>query len=153
MGVHMLMPILYVWLSWLLVNIWLVLYSERALSHNPQLIVYVVGSPWNPKVIIRPQAAIIFHQDELEAVLAHERGHIKLNHMRENFLVSVLIPFVLPFRRYRREAQEIEADDYAVSLCGHLPLARALLKISDDPFDIYRAQRLMETHWAMAEEF
>jgi Zn-dependent protease with chaperone function len=77
--------------------------------------------------------------EELEAVLAHERGHRARLHVWKNFAL------VCAFSRQSRAGrlrQEHEADDHAAAL-GHGPaLASALRKIGGSREDFERAARL-----------
>lgn len=76
---------------------------------------------------------------ELEAVIAHEIGHRRLGHVWENF--AWVCVFSRPSEK-RLMMQELEADDFATLLLRGDVLASALRKISDHPFDHWRAARL-----------
>lgn len=76
---------------------------------------------------------------EVEAVRAHEQGHIARLHAWRNLARSCLL-----MRRSLATArrQELEADDYAAARGHARLLASALRKLSAHPFDIERAERL-----------
>ena len=77
---------------------------------------------------------------ELEALIAHERGHIAHGHVFSNFMRACLF---MPRCRLRQEHQ---ADDYA---CQRVPpevLASALRKLSFNKTDWQRAARIERLH-------
>jgi len=76
---------------------------------------------------------------ELEAIVAHERGHRARLHVVKNLLRACCFMKHTP---ERAAAQEIEADDYAAERTDPAMLASALRKLSSHPFDLYRAERL-----------
>lgn len=78
-------------------------------------------------------------EDELAAVLAHERGHIHHLHVIENLVLACCFVGRSPKRAHQ---QELEADDYAAAQ-GHGPaLARAISKLGRSHVDQVRARRL-----------
>lgn len=77
--------------------------------------------------------------DELLAIVAHEKGHRALLHVQENLLRACFFIRRLPERAVE---QELEADDWAAKRIDPLTLACALRKLSSTPFDLFRASRL-----------
>jgi Zn-dependent protease with chaperone function len=116
------------WLAWILGNLALML-----LVRHP-------APAFNGFCVLVPRdIADKLTAGELEAVKAHELGHKHLWHVWENFAL------VCVFKRAslrRRRMQELEADEYATSHANSADLASALRKLSEDPFDQFRAARL-----------
>ncbi len=80
---------------------------------------------------------------EVAAVIAHEEGHKFMLHVWENFgLVCVFSNVTVE----RRHEQEIEADDFAVAAGHALALASALVKLSNQPSAVARAERILRMH-------
>ena len=77
-------------------------------------------------------------QEELSAVRAHEWGHIRHGHPYRNLVASCLGRKRTPFAW---QQQELQADDYAASR-GHAHAFAAVLRRSENAFDLYRARRL-----------
>lgn len=130
----MLEALAYAWLAWCGLNLaaqvatpWL--YRPRDNCYTNGLVVFV-----------GEDVAAMLTPAELEAVVAHERGHMALGHPWRNLARSCAF-----MRRDagRDWADELEADDYAAAR-GHGPaLASALRKLR--PFstrDRGRARRL-----------
>ena len=101
----------------------------------------VVGF-WHPRVVVPWVVRARLDAAELAAVVLHEQGHIVHAHLFRNTVRFVLLPF-LPRTNGRAARQELEADAYAVHCGRAAALARALRKLSADPFDLLRA-RLLE---------
>ncbi len=78
-------------------------------------------------------------EEELAAVLAHERGHIHHLHAIENLVLACCFVGRSPKRAHQ---QELEADDYAAQLGHAAALASAISKLSQHPLDQLRARRL-----------
>lgn len=96
---------------------------------------------------IPPEWSEFLAPDELKAIWFHERGHIVHKHIPKNVVLQLVIPM---YRSADREAvQEYEADDYAASQGHAVPLAKALLKLteySSDKASVHlRAQRLFRS--------
>jgi Zn-dependent protease with chaperone function len=77
--------------------------------------------------------------EELDAVLAHERGHIHHLHAIENLALACIFLSRTPQRALQ---QELEADDFAAQQGHAAALARAIGKLSNHPVDQLRARRL-----------
>ena len=98
--------------------------------------------------------------DELEAVVAHEAGHLRYGDVRStvvvgalNCLFFTLQPVRLLSRRWR-EAAELACDDAAVAATGKpLAMASAILRVSGVPVKAPDARRaLPATSLAFADE-
>lgn len=76
-------------------------------------------------------------REELAAAIMHEYGHREYWHVWENLLRLCLF---FPVSTRRRIQQELEADDFVLD---SVSLAMFLCKISQHPFDLYRAERLI----------
>lgn len=76
---------------------------------------------------------------QIEAVRAHERGHIAHLHVLSNVLHAMVFIGRSP---EHAQAQEFEADDYAAARGYAGDLACALYALSDHPMDMQRARRL-----------
>lgn len=132
------------WTLWAMINLSIALFLPSKMIVPGA---YVTGLWRNQRIVIDKNLDDLLTTAELQAIIAHENGHIANNHLGENLLVAILIPFVLPFREERRQAQELEADDWAVTNINRLgyaasALSSAIRKLSKHPFDLYRAQRL-----------
>ncbi|MES2352084.1 MAG: M48 family metalloprotease [Pseudomonadota bacterium] len=91
------------------------------------------------RVTIPERVRAILTPAELAAVIAHEHGHRRHLHVWSNFALVCL------FRRpstERRQRQELQADDYAIGQGHGAALASALLKLSTDPHDLARIDRI-----------
>lgn len=84
------------------------------------------------KRIVVGKAFLAFPEREQQAILLHEVGHVKLNHVERRLLRAWQIVF-LPFAFSRLcIAQEFQADLYAAG-CGYgIDLASALSRIRTD---------------------
>jgi Zn-dependent protease with chaperone function len=77
--------------------------------------------------------------DELRAVLEHERYHVRNIDPLKSALVRVLsealflVPALNPLRARYVASRELAADRRAIALCGRRPLAGALLKVVRGP--------------------
>lgn len=83
----------------------------------------------------------ILTPEELEAVIAHERGHRYRLHALENLVLACFFIRRSPERAWQ---QELEADDHAADMGHAKALASALRKLSRHPNDNERAWRLLE---------
>ena len=98
--------------------------------------------------------------DELEAVVAHEAGHLRYGDVRSTFMVGALNCLFFTLRPVRllsrrwREAAELACDDAAVAATGKpLAMASAILRVSGIPVttpNVHRA--LPATSLAFADE-
>ncbi|NBW08311.1 MAG: hypothetical protein EBR82_09815 [Caulobacteraceae bacterium] len=78
-------------------------------------------------------------EEELAAVLAHERGHVYHLHALENLALACIFVSRSPKRAHQ---QELEADDYAAEE-GHADaLASAIRKLGASRLGELRARRL-----------
>lgn len=135
------------WAAWsgfnLLVACWL-----RRWALPPYAPAYVVG-------VLRPQIRLawwlprVLSQPEIDAIAAHEQGHLACGHLRRNALRAVLVPF-WPRSEREAERQEAQADLWAARHGHGLALAAALRKLSTDPVDVRRAWVL--ELWVATEE-
>lgn len=83
---------------------------------------------------------------EYRAVLTHEHGHRYHLHIWRNY-VRVCV-FWFPSKTHLL-AQELQADDYAISQGCGIALSTALRKLSRSPMDWVRAKRLEEQDWVV----
>ena len=121
------------WTLWIGANVALLLAS-------PYLLAGASGPFTNGLRIVVPRGvAEKVTEDEMAALMAHERGHIALRH---NFKNLALACFFVPRSAARMRRQEIEADDFAAARTNPVDLASALLKLSFNDFDWQRAARL-----------
>jgi beta-lactamase regulating signal transducer with metallopeptidase domain len=104
---------------------------------------------WRATVILPVSTVLGLPMEELEAVLAHELGHIRrwdyLWNLLQTAVESVLFfhPFVWSLSRAVRERREICCDEIAVRSCaGATVYARALLRLEE--------QRTIQLRLAMA---
>jgi Peptidase family M48. len=91
------------------------------------------------RVIIPERVRAILTPAELAAVIAHEHGHRHHLHVWRNFAQVCLFHRPTPARRHQ---QELQADDYAIAHGHGQALAAALLKLSTDPRDLARIDRI-----------
>lgn len=91
------------------------------------------------RVIIPERVRAILTPAELAAVIAHEHGHRRHLHVWSNFARMCLFHRPTPARRHQ---QELQADDYAIARGHGQALATALLKLSADPHDLARIERI-----------
>jgi hypothetical protein len=98
------------------------------------------GAFTNGLVIVVPDTVrALLTPEQLDAVIAHERGHQAHLHAIRNLAMACCF---LRRSAERFERQEIEADDYAAARGHAMALATALCRLSTDPFDHERALRL-----------
>jgi len=104
---------------------------------------------WRTAVILPVSALLGLPMDELEAVIAHELGHIRrqdyLWNLMQTAVESVLFfhPAVWWLSRTVRERREVCCDEIAVQSCGGAAVyARALLRLEE--------QRTVQLRLAMA---
>ncbi len=94
------------------------------------------------RVVISTAAQQILSSSELEAVIAHERSHLRHRHHRSIFAAEVFTRTAGPLRilpSYGAEVRrlvELQADDDALGDAGRMTLARALLAMAspEQPF-------------------
>lgn len=124
---------LWAWLWWAGGNLALMLLAPT--------VVGVRAGVWTNglKIFVTDSMRLHLTPEQLEAVIAHERGHIVKLHAWRNWLRRCLF---LRHSRERLERQELEADDYAAAHADPLALAAALRILSVHSFDLYRAARL-----------
>ena len=91
------------------------------------------------RVTIPDRVRAILTRSELAAIIAHEHGHRRHLHVWSNFALVCLFLRPSPERRHR---QELQADDHAIAQGLGPALASALLKLSSDPRDLDRADRI-----------
>ncbi len=120
-------------------GLWIAL-NASLLAASPYLLPQTAGPFTNGfQIVVPPGVEEKVTGDEMEAMLAHERGHIAHRHNLKNLLrVCVFIPRGAALFKQ----QELEADDYAAERGHALALASALRKLSFNDFDWYRAARL-----------
>jgi hypothetical protein len=83
----------------------------------------------------------ILTPEELEAVIAHERGHRYRLHALENLVLACFFIRRSPARAWE---QELQADEYAADMGHAKALASALRKLSCNSQDLLRARMLLE---------
>lgn len=94
------------------------------------------------RVTIPERTRAILTPAELAAIVAHEHGHRRHLHVWSNFALVCLFTRASPARRHR---QELEADDHAIAHGHGGALASALLKLSTDPHDLARIDRILHS--------
>lgn len=102
-------------------------------------VAYCVPALRNSRVVVSSGTLAELDEDELSAVLAHERAHVRNRHdlVLEAFTaLRRAFPMVprgdAPLEQ-SRVMVELLADDRARRECGTVALARALVKLSDQP--------------------
>jgi Zn-dependent protease with chaperone function len=103
--------------------------------------VYCLGSrrTGSPQIQVTTGALELLDEQELQAAVAHERGHLKNHHHMVVLLVESLATSVAwtgLLRSYPaavRQLVELEADDHAARRCGRVTVARALLAMGSSP--------------------
>jgi beta-lactamase regulating signal transducer with metallopeptidase domain len=120
-----------------------------ALRVSSEVISPLAMGVWRATVILPVSAVLGMPMEELEAVLAHELGHIRrwdyLCNLFQTAVESVLFfhPAVWSLSRTVRERREVCCDEIAVRSCaGATVYARALLRLEE--------QRTVELRLAMA---
>ena len=102
-------------------------------------VAYCLPNFANSRVVVTRGALDTLDAEELAAVLEHERAHVSRRHdlVLEGFLVlHHAFPRLPGTDSALRQSQiliELLADDAARRISGRLPLARALLTLSDGP--------------------
>lgn len=114
-------------------------------SHDDQLGVSVLPSDSllayclpgrRPRVVISRGALETLSPEQVAAVIAHERGHVRQGHHLAVLAARSLarsfprVPLFVSAAAGVRQLIELCADDAAVRVHGRLPLARALLALS-----------------------
>jgi Zn-dependent protease with chaperone function len=114
------------------------------------------------RVVLSEGAVSRLSRDELEAVITHERAHLRARH---DLVLEAFIAVHAAFPRFVRSKSalgavqllvEILADDRAVRAVGHRPLGRALVACADSvaprgalavggPTTLVRVSRLCDT--------
>ena len=89
------------------------------------------------RVVVTSGLLDALDQDELNAVLAHEKAHLRQQHhlllLACQALFNTLVPLFPPFRRALSQVRlfaELSADDHARSRVGARPLAAALASLT-----------------------
>ena len=120
-----------------------------ALRISDEVISPLAMGVWQVTVILPVSAVLGLPQEELEAVMAHELGHIRrwdyLWNLMQMAVESVLFfhPVVWWLSRTVRERREVCCDEIAVRSCaGAEVYARALLRLEE--------QRTIDLRLAMA---
>jgi beta-lactamase regulating signal transducer with metallopeptidase domain len=110
-----------------------------ALRVSSEVISPLAMGVWRATVILPVSTVLGLPMEELEAVLAHELGHIRrwdyLWNLLQTAVESVLFfhPSVWSLSRTVRERREICCDEIAVQNCGGATVyARALLRLEED---------------------
>jgi Zn-dependent protease with chaperone function len=94
---------------------------------------------WRPRVVVSQGLVDCTSEDELRAVLVHERYHVrnldplKLVVARAFAATFFLIPALRALERRYLASRELAADRRALRDCGRHPLAGALLKVVRGP--------------------
>jgi beta-lactamase regulating signal transducer with metallopeptidase domain len=111
---------------------------QVALQISSEVISPLAMGVWRATVILPVSTVLGLPMDELEAVLAHELGHIRrwdyLWNLLQTAVESVLFfhPSVWSLSRAVRERREICCDEIAVQSCtGATVYARALLRLEE----------------------
>ena len=108
----------------------------RVLDHESPM-AYCLPGLQRSRVVVSAAAVQLLAADELEAVLAHERAHLRARHdlVLEAFMVLyTAFPRVVSSGAALREVRllvEVLADRAARRRVGVRPLARALLALAD----------------------
>lgn len=126
--------ILYLWGAWIGFNVLMVLLSGVILRPAQPCCNGIV-------IMIPSWLAQVLTESELEAVKAHERGHLRYLHVWKNLLCRFV--FMTPSQT-KRLHQEFEADDYAAAQGCGFHLAVAIRKLSKHPDDVLRSERLLQ---------
>jgi Zn-dependent protease with chaperone function len=93
----------------------------------------------SPRVVVSRGLLEALRDQELRAVLEHERYHVvnldplKLTIVRTIRAAMFMLPALDALQRSYLAGRELAADRRAVALCGRGPLTAALLKIVHDP--------------------
>ena len=123
--------------------------QQVALRVSSEVISPLAMGVWRATVILPVSTVMGLPMEELEAVLAHELGHIRrwdyLWNLLQTAIESVLFfhPSVWSLSRTVRERREICCDEIAVQSCaGATVYARALLRLEE--------QRTIQLRLAMA---
>lgn len=111
-----------------------------------------------PLVVVDPERLALLHDDERQAVLAHERGHAEGRHPLVHLVVSALAAGLAPWpgaavaREEVRRHLEAEADDYAARRTGPMAVVSAIAAaggatpgpmLGASGWPIWRVQRLL----------
>jgi len=125
----------------IIVDVIIGLWVLWVVAHLFAMLVVTPDSPsiTGNRIWIPPELKFKLTETEIAAVYLHECGHRNRGHIWKNFLQVCF--FMRPSAEVRRQ-QEFEADDFAASRGYGKPLASALRKLSIDPFDQQRADRL-----------
>ena len=97
------------------------------------------GGRGHLRVHVTTGALGLLDDEELEAAITHEHGHLNKRHHRTLVAVDALsaaVRWLGLLRSYPssvRRLIELDADDYAAARCGRLTVARALLAMSASP--------------------
>ncbi len=94
------------------------------------------GRRGRSRIVVSSSAQRLLGPDELAAVVAHERSHLRRRHHRVVFAAEVFTRTVSPLRilpsyaAQVRRLVELQADDDASRPVGRVPLARALVTMA-----------------------
>lgn len=135
MLVNILITVYVVWLAWAVFNVVLIAATTRRASRHG-IDVYVTGL-FRPRIYISPDVIEKLTPAEVDAVMAHEFGHIVHGHLLKNLVMAIFMPMYRGAMIAVR--QELEADRYAMSQGKGAALASALRKLSRHEFDLLRA--------------
>jgi len=109
--------------------------THWVLAHD-EPVAYCLPGLWHSRVVVSRGTVETLDADEFDAVLAHERAHLRARHdiVLDTFgalhrAFPVLIRSELPLSESRLLVEMI-ADDDAVRQVGRLPLARALTELA-----------------------
>ncbi|HEX5567926.1 MAG TPA: M56 family metallopeptidase, partial [Streptomyces sp.] len=110
---------------------------------------WLPGSP--SRLVVTTAALRRLEERQLDAVLAHEQGHLRARHdwlLHCSSALATGFPRVPVFRAFRDQVHrlvELAADDVASRRCGRLTVALALVELNEergvfDPHTPHRAQ-------------
>lgn len=135
--------------------------GARVLDHEVP-VAYCLPGLWRPRVVLSRGVLTGLHDDELQAVLEHERAHLEQRHdlvVLPFVALGATFPWLAPVRRAQASVAllvEALADDRAARRHDRAVLARALCKVGggqvpgaglaaagDGPGVLVRAERLL----------
>ena len=105
---------------------------------SPEPFSFAYGA-WRPRVVVSRGLLDCASEEELRAVLVHERYHVrnldplKVVLARAASATFFLVPVLRALEQRYLAARELAADRRAVRACGRHPLAGALLKVVRGP--------------------
>ncbi|GAA2445527.1 hypothetical protein GCM10010191_73040 [Actinomadura vinacea] len=113
-------------------------HPDVLLLDHPVPVAYCLPSRWRP-IVVSTGARERLSPRQLEAVLEHERAHLRQRHHALLLLLDVvhaLLPWLPTVRRAKARIPvllEMAADDAAARTSGNRPLAEALRQIATTP--------------------